>query len=52
MLEIVTTYVDGMPWPKTGTAHQHSRLGLTDKIFAIKDLVVLDGWGLEPLVCT
>ncbi len=38
-----------MPWPKTGATQYHAQLGLPDKGRAIKGLVVVNSWDLEPL---
>ena len=32
--------VGGLPWSKTGATHYHARLGLPDKGFTIRGLVV------------
>ena len=40
-----------MPWSKTGVTYYHERQGLSDKIRAIKGLVVCNSWdvsGVEP----
>ncbi len=38
-----------MPWSKTGANHFHAQLEIQDKGRAIKGLVVLNCWDLEPL---
>ena len=40
--------VGGMPWPKTGASHYHAQIGLPDKGYAIKVLVVL--WAIITLI--
>ena len=39
----------GMPWPQTGESQHHAELGLPDKGYAIKWLVVSKDRDLEPL---
>ncbi len=36
-----------MPWPQTGATQYHAQLGLPDKGYAIKELVVCNSWDLE-----
>ena len=41
-----------MPWPKTGATHYHARLGLLDKGWAVKGLVVCYVLWLGWLSCS
>ena len=41
--------VGGMPRPKTGTTHSHVHSVLSDKGFAIKELVVFISWDISAL---
>ncbi len=45
----MTMSMGGMYWPKPAATHYFSKLGLTDKGHAIKELVVCNSWDLEPL---
>ena len=38
-----------MPWSPTGDTQYQAQLGLSDKVRAIKWLVVCNDWDLEPL---
>ena len=38
-----------MPWPQTGANQYHAQLGLPDKGYEIKGLVVCSNWDLEHL---
>ena len=38
-----------MPWPKTIAVHFHTQSELPDKERVIKELVVFNGWDIEPL---
>ncbi len=38
-----------MPWSQTGTTQYNAQLGLSDKGWTIKGLVVCNNWDLDPL---
>ncbi len=42
-------WLEGKPWPKTGTAKYHAQLGFPDNGRTIKVLVVCNDWDLLPL---